>query len=218
MTTVQDITLQCPVCGTWFASQTMPEAAEAGAARTATDFQRRVSGPDPLAFQVHLCAGCGFAGAEEEFASDPVAGASAAALTGRDGALTTCATATGSEKYEAAAAVLERRAAAPRAIADLLLRAAWCCVGEKDVEAERYFRRQAAWAFERALGGYDGVARSDRAVLTYLIGELWRRAGDRTRAWAWFDRVEAEAADSITQGWIVTLASQQRERPREWLA
>jgi uncharacterized protein len=218
MTTVHDITLQCPVCGTCFASQTMPGAPQAEAAGTATDFHRRVSGPDPLAFQVHLCAGCGFAGAEEEFASDPVAGASAAALAERDGALTTCAAATGSEKFEAAAAVLERRAAPPRAIADLLLRAAWCCVGERDVEAERYFRRRAAWAFEGALGGYDGVARSDRAVLTYLIGELWRRIGDPARARSWFDRVEVEATDPITQGWIVALASQQRERPREWFA
>jgi uncharacterized protein (DUF2225 family) len=215
MTAIHDITLQCPVCGTWFASHAASTDTEA--VGTSTDFQRRVKGLDPLAYQVHLCAACGYAGAEEEFASDAVAGASAAALTERDGTLTTCGTLTGSEKYEAAAAVLEGRAAPARAVADLLIRAAWCCVAEGDGEAERYFRRRAAWAFEQALGGYDGVARGERAVLTYLVGELWRRAGDRAQARRWFDRVPSEAADPITQGWVVALASQQRDRPREWL-
>ena len=63
------------------------------------------------------------------------------------------------------------------------LRAAWCCVDEGDIEAERYFRRLAAWTFEQALSSYDGVAAEERAVLTYLVGELWRRIGD-------FDRQE----------------------------
>jgi hypothetical protein len=74
----------------------------------------------------------------------------------------------GSDKYEFAAKVATWQGAEPRRVADLLLRAAWCCVDEGDTEAERYFRRQAAWAFERALASYDGVERDERAVLTYL--------------------------------------------------
>ena len=84
----------------------------------------------------------------------------------------------GSEKYEAAAKVAEWQALEPRHVADLLLRAAWCCVDEGDTEAERFFRRKAAWKFEEALSSFDGVAREERAVLTYLVGELWRRVGD----------------------------------------
>jgi hypothetical protein len=77
------------------------------------------------------------------------------------------------------AKVAEWQGLEPRHVADLLLRAAWCCVDEGDVEAERFFRRKAAWAFERALDAFDGVAREERAVLTYLVGELWRRVGDQ---------------------------------------
>ena len=84
----------------------------------------------------------------------------------------------GSEKYEAAAKVAEWQGTEPRHVADLLLRAAWCCVDEGDIEAERFFRRKAAWKFEEALERFDGVARDERAVLTYLVGELWRRVGD----------------------------------------
>jgi hypothetical protein len=97
----------------------------------------------------------------------------------------------GSEKYEAAAKVAEWQGLEPRHVADLLLRAAWCCVDEGDVEAERFFRRKAAWAFERSLDAFDGVAREERAVLTYLVGELWRRVGDPRLAREWFDRVPA---------------------------
>ena len=97
--------------------------------------------------------------------------------------------AVGSEKYEAAAKVAEWQGMEPRHVADLLLRAAWCCVDEGDVEAERFFRRKAAWKFEEALESFDGVARDERAVLTYLVGELWRRVGDTKLATAWFNRV-----------------------------
>ena len=103
-----------------------------------------------------------------------------------------------------------------RHIADLLLRAAWCCVDEGDVEAERYFRRHAAWAFERALSVFDGVGGDERAVLTYLVGELWRRIGDLQKAGEWFDRVADEIVDDSSQHWIIAAAERQRTNPQEW--
>jgi hypothetical protein len=124
--------------------------------------------------------------------------------------------ATGSEKYEAAANVAEWQDLEPRHVADLLLRAAWCCVDEGDVEAERYFRRKAAWAFERALETFDGAGGDERAVLTYLVGELWRRIGDLRQASDWFDRVEGEITDAEVQGWVLEAARQQKTSPREW--
>lgn len=123
---------------------------------------------------------------------------------------------TGSEKYEFAAKVALWQGAEPRCIADLLLRAAWCCVDEGDTEAERYFRRQSAWMFERALELYDGVEREERAVLTYLVGELWRRVGESVIASQWFDRVSEEIVDPDTQEWLIAAATQQRDYPREW--
>ena len=104
----------------------------------------------------------------------------------------------------------------PLRIADLLLRAAWCCVDEGDVEAERYFRQQAARAFEQALATYDGVDRDDRAVLTYLVGELWRRVGNLKMASDWFEQVGTEITNSRAQHWVVEAARQQRDHPREW--
>jgi uncharacterized protein (DUF2225 family) len=125
-------------------------------------------------------------------------------------------TLTGSDKYEAAAKVADWQGAEPRHVADLLLRAAWCCVDEGDTEAERFFRRKAAWKFEESLESFDGVGRDERAVLTYLVGELWRRVGDLQLASRWFGRVSSELVDTQSQQWVLDAARQQRDCPREW--
>jgi hypothetical protein len=70
--------------------------------------------------------------------------------------------------------------------------------------------------FERALASFDGVEREERAVLTYLVGELWRRSGDIRRATEWYNRVGAEINDPSTQQWVLDAARQQRDCPREW--
>ena len=66
------------------------------------------------------------------------------------------------------------------------------------------------------MSSFDGVAREERAVLTYLVGELWRRVGDTRQATAWFNRVPAEITDLSTQQWVLDAARQQRDCPREW--
>jgi uncharacterized protein (DUF2225 family) len=217
MTTIlRDVTLQCPVCGSWFSSRAVVSASYSVGTRT--DFHRRADGVQPLAHEVHRCGACGFAGLRDEFADDPVSAASARESAHGSTPEVAGEETVGSEKYEAAAETAERRGAGPKAVADLLLRAAWCCADEDDVEAERFFRRKAAWAFETVLSRYDEVPREERAVLTYLVGELWRRVGDTACARLWFDRVPQEVDDPATQRWILALAVQQRDRPTEWLS
>ena len=89
---------------------------------------------------------------------------------------------------------------------------------EGDTEAERFFRRKAAWKFEEAMSAFDGVPRDERAVINYLVGELWRRIGDAVLAEAWFDRVRSEVVDGEAQQWIIEAADQQRDCPREWFS
>jgi uncharacterized protein (DUF2225 family) len=215
MTTLQQIELTCPVCESRFRSQAVVSTNSFGGKRT--DFHERAAGTQPLPYLVHMCNRCGYTGAERDFTDE----ADVSPML-REQVWTELAPALakpavmGSEKYEAAAKVAEWQGLEPRHVADLLLRAAWCCVDEGDIEAERYFRRKAAWAFERALDGYDAVAQEERAVLTYLVGELWRRVGDAKQARRWFDQVATEVADSTTQQWVIDAARQQRDCPREW--
>jgi hypothetical protein len=53
-------------------------------------------------------------------------------------------------------------------------------------------------------------------VLTYLVGELWRRVGDTKLATTWFNLVVSEIVDAQTQQWVIDAARQQRDCPREW--
>ncbi len=215
MTTLKQIELSCPICCNRFTSQAVLSTNSFGGKRT--DFHERAAGAQPLPYFIHICSRCGYAGSERDFGDE----ADVSPLLKEhiwdelapklaDGVIP------GSEKYEFAAKVATWQGAEPRRVADLLLRAAWCCVDEGDTEAERYFRRDAAIAFEQALGSYDGVEREERAVLTYLVGELWRRVGDVRRAVGWFDRVEDELTDPTGQQWVLDASRQQRDCPREW--
>lgn len=215
MTTLQQIDLRCPICDTRFRSQSVVSTNSFGGKRT--DFHERAAGTQPLPFLVHMCNRCGYTGSERDFSEEADVSTTLKEHVWNELAPTLASGAvTGSEKYEAAAKVAEWQAMDPRHVADLLLRAAWCCVDEGDIEAERFFRRKAAVAFEGALASYDGVAREERAVLTYLVGELWRRVGDLRQAARWFDRVAAEISDAHCQQWVVDAARQQKECPREW--
>lgn len=215
MTTLQQIDLRCPICDTRFRSQSVVSTNSFGGKRT--DFHERAAGTQPLPFLVHMCNRCGYTGSERDFSEEADVSTTLKEHVWNELAPTLASGAvTGSEKYEAAAKVAEWQAMDPRHVADLLLRAAWCCVDEGDIEAERFFRRKAAVAFEGALASYDGVAREERAVLTYLVGELWRRVGDLRQAARWFDRVAAEVSDAHCQQWVVDAARQQKECPREW--
>ena len=215
MTTLQQIELRCPVCDTRFRSQAVVSTNSFGGKRT--DFHERAAGTQPLPYLVHSCNRCGYSGSERDFSEEAEVTPMLREHVWNELAPSIAAASlTGSEKYEAAAKVAEWQSMEPRHIADLLLRAAWCCVDEGDIEAERYFRRKAAWMFERALESFDGVARDERAVLTYLVGELWRRVGDLTAAAAWFDRVPGEIVDVQSQQWVLDAARQQKECPREW--
>ncbi len=215
MTTLNLIELTCPVCENAFRSQTVVATNAFGGKRT--DFHERAAGMQPLPYFVHMCRHCGYAGVERDFSeqidlNDQI----------RDRVWSDLATAllrelpSGSLKYDHAAKVAEWQGNDPRYVADLYLRAAWCCVDERDIEAERYFRRKAAARFAEALEQFDGVAIEERAVITYLIGELWRRIGNDDRALEWFDKVPDEVTEPVAQAWVLEVAQQQRESPREW--
>ncbi len=214
MTTLRQIVLSCPVCENTFQSQAVVTTNAYGGKRT--DFHERAAGTQPLAYLIHMCGQCGYTGGESDFTSDgEISPLLKEHVLNELRPCGSCAAA-GSAKYEAAAKVAEWQDGEERSIADLLLRAAWCCVDEGDVEAERYFRRNAAWMFERALTKYDGVLSDERPILTYLVGELWRRVGDLKQSRLWFDRVEEEVEDSDSQHWIIAAAEQQRTNPQEW--
>lgn len=216
MTALRRIELRCPSCGHEFESQAVVSTNAFGGKRT--DFHERAAGTQPLPYQVHMCDQCGYSGAERDFTEQTDISPLVREHVWSELSPRVSIPMTGSEKYEAAAKVAEWQGADPRHIADLWLRAAWCCVDEGDTEAERYYRRLAAWSFEQALEFYDSVPREERAVLAYLVGELWRRIGDLRQANAWFALVPEEVVDTARQQWIIDAARRQQTAPQEWFS
>jgi uncharacterized protein (DUF2225 family) len=221
MTFLLQIKLLCPVCDASFESLVAKVTKLPGGRRS--DLREEASGKHALPYLVHVCSGCGYAGQADQFSSSVDIGPEVreriwvelrprlATASGRTPEVPA------SEKYEAAAKIAEWQHADARRIADLWLRAAWCCEDENDIEAERYFRRKAAWGFEDALAALEGIAPDERATITYLIGELWRRIGDDWQANQWFARVPDEIVDFQAQGLFLAMARRQAEQPEERL-
>jgi uncharacterized protein (DUF2225 family) len=215
MTTLLRIELTCPVCFRIFSSQTVLTADSS--ARKRTDFHEQAPGVQPLPYLLHTCSNCGYTGSDQDFGDETdVPPTTAAHVWDELAPKVPSGPITGSDKYEFAAKVAGWQGSGPQQIGELLMCAAWCCVDEGDVEAERYFRRKAAWMFEAALDSWDGVEPHMRALFTYLVGELWRRVGDLTAAAKWFDRVPSEVIAPVRQQWMIDAAKQQRDDPREW--
>jgi uncharacterized protein len=215
MTILHQIELRCPVCHEGFRSHAVVATNALGGKRT--DFHTHAAGTQPLPYEVHACGRCGYTGFERDFAeAADVSPFLKARVWSELAPGVAPGPMSGSEKYEAAAKVAEWQGMDARHIADLLLRAAWCCVDEGDTEAERFFRRKSLWKFEEALQSFDGVARNERAVVTYLVGELWRRVGNTKLATEWLNRVPSEVVEPRTQQWVINAARQQRDCPQEW--
>src|SRR5216117_347543 len=142
MTTLRQIELRCPVCDNEFKSQSVVSTNAFGGKRT--DFHERAAGTQPLAYLIHMCSECGFSGGEADFTAATDVSPVLKQQVLKELAPVRPALVCGSEKYEAAAKVAQWQGLEPRHVADLLLRAAWCCVDEGDIEAERYFGRHAA--------------------------------------------------------------------------
>jgi uncharacterized protein (DUF2225 family) len=218
MTRLRQIELQCPVCENRFHSQAVVSTNAFGGKRT--DFHEHAAGTQPLPYFVHTCSHCGYTGADHDFTGEievtpllrehvwsELAPVVCRASDGVDVGLGEVRGGREGGRVAGVRAALRGGPAAP---------GAWCCVDEDDVEAERYFRRKAAWTFEKALESWDGAAREERAVLTYLVGELWRRVGYQKLAGEWFARVPNEIIDEATQQWVADAAVQQCVAPREW--
>src|SRR3954452_2566297 len=125
-TAFRGISVLCPVCEKVFRTEKVISMS-VGAMRT--DLYRRAAGTPPLAHLIHMCPTCGYSGAEADFGTDVALSLTLKTRVRMEiAAVMPDGPASGSEKYEAAAKIVEWDDGDPGRVADLLLRAAWCCV------------------------------------------------------------------------------------------
>ncbi len=239
MTTVLSVTLTCPVCDTAFETQLLTSTNTIGP-RT-TDLRALAAGFQPQEFLVHTCPTCGYSAFDDQFTSsetpaEPVEIDPAVAERVRESIapLVRNRTIDAPRKWELAALVAGWNGEPAQDLGWFHLNAAWCCddllameeaaraadmptAAEPDGESsyadrQRQYRQQAAAEFEHALTE-GNIAEDERAMYTYLVGELYRRTGDDDTASQWFHRAIAGAGD-VESEWAA-LAERQLTDPTE---
>lgn len=213
MTTLAQVQLNCPCCGERFDTEILGSTNILG---RCTDF-RPVTGGIPFIFHVvQSCPACGFTWDSNDFEEVKLSDEF------RD-RIKTCITPeldteqlSPQRKHALLAMIYEIMEASPLQTAGAWLHAAWCAVCSNAKREERAYRKKAIRYLETALAE-DAVPEEERAKLTYLVGELYRRTGDIKRAHVWFGKVKEATVDNRKQSWILNLAEQQKNGPRDEL-
>lgn len=215
MTTFHTVEETCPVCSATVEVDHLMSTNTFGGQDT--DLRTRAVGWDPLHIVIALCPACGYSDLSHYFRECRTDLTDAIKTRVRDtfGPVEPDARIPTSVRYSRAARIAIWRGAPLMEIADFFLRAAWCCADERDSEGEQTYRLAAIEHFEEALET-GAVQNQQRPVITYLVGELYRRLGQIDRANEWFARVLAlEGTLDHNHTWVVDAARQQREAPQD---
>lgn len=216
---LKEQTFLCPVCQCEFRAQVATPGVGVQAKRT--DFHERMHGFSVLPHLVASCPACGYTAWPNWFQDALEGGVDARVrdfvLDGIKPCIALEPLHAPATRFEVAARIAYHQERERDHVADLWLHAAWCAVEAEDHEAERYYRLKAVALYESVLAEFNAVDRTRRGLLTYLVGELWRRIGDERRAALWFALVEHEVSPANEEQWLVQLAHQQLTAPKEWL-
>jgi hypothetical protein len=180
-----------------------------------TDFHSHAAGFSPLPLAINTCPHCAYSGFVSDF-TEPIPLSAAlkekiaqelTPLLGRDGVAA-------SDSYAFTAKLAEWRGASARTIADIYVRAAWCCVDTGNTVDEPTYRKRAIEYFLKAMA--DGEIKDDeQPAITYLIGEFYRRIGETDKARDWFNKVIDRAQSDQSWKQMALFATQQRDNPKE---
>lgn len=211
MTSFKTEDVPCPVCNAMVTVRYLMSTNTFGGHDT--DFRSHAIGADPLYIVISTCKACGYSDYGHYF-SNPRQMSDELKRRIRE-TLTPLAEDEPemSAVYANAALIATWRKAPPSEIADLYLRAAWCCADRNDSEGEMAHRKAAIKQFEQALETNE-IEVSQRPVIMYLVGELYRRTGDVDTARTWFDSVLSLTSLSDKLAWLPEMAEQQRDNPQ----
>lgn len=214
MTTSMLWDFNCPNCATVFQSQLFASTNTLGPIHT--DFRRRAVGGQPTRFRVHMCYGCGFSGNLDAFEGTVTPDISdlikerLIPLSEDDQKRKPWV------KFQYAAQIAIWNGSTFEQIADLFQSAAHICQDQENESQEREYRASAADFLTMAVQKEEYDLAS-LAQATYLIGELYRRAGDGPKSDEWLRNAERLARPVPNLQWIFELAVQQRLNPREFV-
>lgn len=199
----------CPACGTVFDARTVTSITHQG---QDSDFLPHYLGENPLPFFLVQCPECNFCAYPEDY-NDAEAFRSKLSVPAIKKILSLPICRKIPEealKFFVAGKIYEETSRNPYHIGNLYLRGSWCCRISENRKAEIEMQQMAV-KFLRIAVEKSTINNPDNLpVVTYLIGELYRRLEDRKSAREWFGAVEEVLIDQEQQ-WILELTQKQAE-------
>ena len=199
----------CPACGAVFEARTVTSITHQG---QDSDFLPHYLGENPLPFFLVQCPECVFTGYPEDYAAGtPEERKVSAAFIKKTLTLPLCKKMPEEAlKFFVAGKIYEETGRNPYHIGNLYLRGSWCCRLRENRKAEIELQ-QLAVKFLKVAVEKSTISNPDNLpVVTYLIGELYRRLEDKKSAREWFGAVEEVIIDPEQQ-WILELTQKQAE-------
>ncbi len=191
-TTKIPVDVVCPVCGFKFSGYSIMSCTQVG---MDTDFRPRFAGADPLQDSIWTCPRCYYSNDGDFFEKKQEVEKSIKTKIlkklkplinieehNRQNDIP------GWVKFDLAATINQWEKRPEVETAGLYLRAAWCTRDEENVKRERAFQRKAIKFFRKALIKHQAEG-EEKALITYLVAESYRRLGDKKNAVKWFKKV-----------------------------
>ena len=204
LTTWFTVVLVCPKCDTTF---TGTEIGSCGYAGKDTDFYPQYWGANPLPHFVKVCPSCNYADHPSKFKRG---------TPGQDVPQEESLPCW--RRYELVATTHRQQGTPTFSLAQTLHRAAWGARAvDGDKAKEQEFLSQARELFEQALSE-DGVPKEPddlRPIITYLVGELYRRTGDAGAALTWFAKVPPMLDGDEELDWLTKMVESQTALAQE---
>jgi uncharacterized protein len=212
VTTIYDVDCTCPLCD---AEIKVTDIMSTNVFGKTTDFRSIGLGGDPLHYVISQCRMCGYAD-YSEFFMKPRALSDEQKTLIREKIKPPAEDAHEiSYAYYTAAQISELMEKPANETADLYLKAAWCSDDEENPAQAGAYRKLAITYFEKALDTHV-IKAEERPIITYLIGEQYRRVGEIDQAHIWFNKVITMNDLPEKLVWVKETAEQQRDNPQDY--
>lgn len=199
----------CPCCGKDFEARIVTMITHEG---QDSDFLPHFVGDNPLPYYLAVCNHCNFIGYPEDYAPE-----------NRDKTVISPSQIKKilnlplikkipeiAIRFFIAGKIYEELKRNPYFTANLYLRGAWCCRLIENRKAEVELQQLAIRFFKVALEKSTISSPDTVSVVTYLVGELYRRLEDRKSAREWFEATVETIIDPEQQ-WLLELTQKQAE-------
>jgi len=199
----------CPACKAEFESRTVKSVTHKG---QDSDFFPHYLGENPLPFFLVQCPECGYTAYPEDYEPD-VATERRVPISYLKKIISMPLSRKLPEealKFFIAAKIYEETGRNPYHIGNLYLRGSWCCRLIENRKAEIELQQLAVKFLQTAVDRSTITNPDNRPIVTYLIGEIYRRLEDKQKAREWFGAVEDVLIDSEQQ-WVMELTQKQAE-------